>query len=41
MARERDADLIVLQHSQDAHPLLGSISYKVGVLAPCSTLLLK
>ena len=41
MAKERDADLVILQHSQDSHPLLGSISYKVSVLSPCTTLLLK
>jgi nucleotide-binding universal stress UspA family protein len=41
MAKKQNADLIVLQHSQDDHPLLGSISYKVSVLAPCTTLLLK
>jgi nucleotide-binding universal stress UspA family protein len=41
MATERNADLIVLQHGQDEHPLLGSISHNVSVLAPCTTLLLK
>jgi universal stress protein A len=41
MAKERGADLVILQHAQDGSPLLGSISYKVSVLAPCSVLLLK
>jgi nucleotide-binding universal stress UspA family protein len=40
-AEDRDCDLVVLHHAQDSGPLLGSISYKVGVLAPCSVLLLK
>jgi nucleotide-binding universal stress UspA family protein len=41
MAEDRHADLIILQHAQDQRPLLGSISYRVTVLAPCSVLLLK
>jgi universal stress protein A len=39
-AEESNCDLVILQHSTDA-PVLGSISYKVSVLAPCSVLLLK
>ena len=40
-AEDSNCDLIVLQHSTDSRPLLGSISYKVSVLAPCSVFLLK
>jgi nucleotide-binding universal stress UspA family protein len=42
VASERNADLIVLlHHSEDEAPAFGSTSYKVGILAPCSVLLLK
>jgi nucleotide-binding universal stress UspA family protein len=42
VAEERGADLIVLQHhTRHDAPALGSVSYKVGVLAKCSALLLK
>jgi universal stress protein A len=40
-AEEANCDLIILRHSTAGAPLLGSISYKVSVLAPCSVLLLK
>lgn len=40
-AEDSNCDLIILKHATDARPVLGSISYKVGVLAPCSVLLLK
>ena len=40
-AEDSNCDLIILQHSTSDRPLLGSISYKVSVLAPCSVLLLK
>lgn len=33
-------DLIILQHESD-RALLGSIAYKVSILAPCSVLILK
>jgi nucleotide-binding universal stress UspA family protein len=38
---DETCDLVILQHSTTDTPLLGSISYKVSVLAPCSVLLLK
>ena len=42
VAEERRADLIVLQHhSRHDAPALGSVSYKVGILATCSVLLVK
>jgi nucleotide-binding universal stress UspA family protein len=42
VAGERNADLIVLlHHSEDDAPAFGSTSYKVGIMAPCSVLLLK
>jgi nucleotide-binding universal stress UspA family protein len=41
MAKAQDMELVILHHAQDQRPLLGSISYKVSVLAPCSILLLK
>jgi nucleotide-binding universal stress UspA family protein len=42
VADERRADLIVLQHhSRHDAAALGSVSYKVGILAKCSVLLLK
>jgi nucleotide-binding universal stress UspA family protein len=42
VAGEHHADLIVLlHHSEDEAPAFGSTSYKVGILAPCSVLLLK
>jgi nucleotide-binding universal stress UspA family protein len=34
-------DLIILQHESDRGALLGSIAYKVSILAPCSVLILK
>lgn len=40
-AEDSNCDLIILRHSADSKPLLGSISYKVTVLAPCSVFLLK
>jgi hypothetical protein len=42
MAEKRGIDLIVMQHhgTHDA-PILGSVSYKVGILAKCSVLLLR
>jgi nucleotide-binding universal stress UspA family protein len=40
-AEDGNSDLVILQHAEDEKPLLGSISYKVSVLAPCSVLLLK
>jgi nucleotide-binding universal stress UspA family protein len=40
-AEDSNCDLVILRHSTDGTPLLGSISYKVSVLAPCSVLLLK
>lgn len=40
-ADESNCDLVILQHATSEAPLLGSISYKVSVLAPCSVLLLK
>jgi nucleotide-binding universal stress UspA family protein len=40
-AEDSNCDLVILQHASDQRPLLGSISYKVSVLAPCSVLLLK
>jgi universal stress protein A len=40
-ADESDCDLVILQHTVANTPLLGSISYRVSVLAPCSVLLLK
>lgn len=40
-AHDSNSDLVILQHSTIEAPLLGSISYKVSVLAPCSVLLLK
>jgi nucleotide-binding universal stress UspA family protein len=40
-AEDSDCDLVILKHSMADTPLLGSISYKVSVLAPCSVLLLK
>jgi nucleotide-binding universal stress UspA family protein len=42
VAEQHRADLIVLQHhSRHDAPALGSVSYKVGILANCSVLLLK
>jgi universal stress protein A len=42
VAEEHGADLIVLgHHSRHDAPALGSVCYKVGVLAKCSVLLLK
>jgi universal stress protein A len=41
VAEDENCDLVILQHAADQRPLLGSISYKVSVLAPCSVLLLK
>jgi nucleotide-binding universal stress UspA family protein len=42
VAKERQVDLIVLfHHSEQDAPAFGSTSYKVGILAPCSVLLLK
>lgn len=35
------SDLIILQHDADRGPLLGSTTYKVSILAPCSVLILK
>jgi nucleotide-binding universal stress UspA family protein len=40
-SEDANCDLVILQHSTTDTPLLGSISYKVSVLAPCSVLLLK
>jgi nucleotide-binding universal stress UspA family protein len=40
-AEDANCDLIILQHASDQRPVLGSISYKVSILAPCSVLLLK
>jgi nucleotide-binding universal stress UspA family protein len=40
-AKDTESDLVILQHAQDPHPLLGSISYKVSMLTPCSVMLLK
>lgn len=40
-ADDSNCDLIILQHSTTDTPVLGSISYKVSILAPCSVLLLK
>jgi universal stress protein A len=40
-AEDSNCDLVILQHASSDAPLLGSISYKVSVLAPCSVLLLK
>jgi nucleotide-binding universal stress UspA family protein len=40
-AGDSNCDLVILQHSTTDTPVLGSISYKVSVLAPCSVLLLK
>ena len=40
-AEDSNCDLIILKHSTEAKPALGSISYKVTVLAPCSVFLLK
>jgi nucleotide-binding universal stress UspA family protein len=42
VASERACDAIVLLHRADPEgQMLGSISYKLGILAPCSVLLLK
>jgi nucleotide-binding universal stress UspA family protein len=42
LARERDADLIVLAHDAADDPaILGSVSFKVAQLAPCAVLMLK
>jgi nucleotide-binding universal stress UspA family protein len=41
VCEDEDCDLVILQHTAADTPLLGSISYKVSVLAPCSVLLLK
>jgi nucleotide-binding universal stress UspA family protein len=40
-ADDASCDLIILQHTVASAPMLGSISYKVSMLAPCSVLLLK
>ena len=40
-ADESSCDVVILQHTASDTPLLGSISYRVSVLAPCSVLLLK
>jgi len=40
-ADDLGCDLVILQHAARDAPLLGSISYKVSVLAPCSVMLLK
>jgi nucleotide-binding universal stress UspA family protein len=40
-ADESNCDLVILQHAASDTPVLGSISYRVSVLAPCSVLLLK
>ena len=41
VSEDENCDLVILQHATTDTPLLGSISYKVTVLAPCSVLLLK
>jgi len=42
LARARGVDLIILAHREGgARAPLGSVSYKVGHLAPCSVLLIK
>jgi len=40
-AESNAMDLIILSHGQDPESPFGSVSYKVGILAPCSVLLLK
>ncbi len=40
-ARDNQTELIVLEHGREPRTHLGSVSYKVSVLAPCSVMLLK
>ncbi len=40
-AESHEMDLIILNHGQEPATPFGSVSYKVGILAPCSVLLTK
>jgi nucleotide-binding universal stress UspA family protein len=40
-AHDNQTELIVLEHGREPRTHLGSVSYKVSVLAPCSVMLLK
>jgi nucleotide-binding universal stress UspA family protein len=40
-AESNRIDLIILNHGHEAATPFGSVSYKVGILAPCSVLLAK
>jgi nucleotide-binding universal stress UspA family protein len=40
-ARDQQIELIVLEHGREPRTHLGSVSYKVSVLSPCSVMLLK